>query len=45
MNIKDYVEFIRNETLGLNIERVSDIEDLMDINEYKVGIRLERIEK
>ena len=45
MNIKDYVEFIRNETLGLNMERVSDIEDLVDINEYSVGIRLERIEK
>ena len=45
MNIKDYLEFIRSETLAINIERVSDIEDITDINEYKVGIRLERIEK
>ena len=44
MNIKDYLDFIREETLGVNIERVSDIEELMDINEYKVGIRLEKIQ-
>ena len=45
MNIKDYLDFIRKETLAINIERVSDIEDMTDINAYKVGIRLERIEE
>ena len=45
MNIKDFLDFIRTETLALNIERISDIEEVMDINEYKVGIKLERVEK
>ena len=45
MNIKDYLDFIRKETLAVNIERVSDLEDGTDINEYKVGIKLEKIEK
>lgn len=45
MNIKDYLEFIREETLAINIERVSEVEDVTDINEYKVGIRLEKVEK
>lgn len=45
MNIKDFLDFIRKETLAINIERISEAEDLIDINEYKVGIKLERIEK
>ena len=45
MNIKDYLDFIRKETLALNIERISEIEDIIDINEYKVGIKLEKVEK
>ena len=44
-NIKDYLEFIRSETLAVNIERVSDITDVTNINDYNVGLRLERIEK
>ena len=44
-NIKDYLAFIREETLALNIERVSSIDEEIDINEYKVGIKLERVEK
>ena len=45
MNIKDYLDFIRKETLALNIERVSELTDIVDINEYQVGIKLERVEK
>ncbi len=45
MNIKDYIDFIKKETLALNMERISNIEDKMDINEYQVGIKLERVEK
>ena len=45
MSIKDYLDFIRKETLAINIERVSDIEEVTDINDYSVGIRLEKIEE
>ena len=45
MNIKDYLEMIRKETLALNMERVSELKDIIDINEYQVGIQLERVEK
>ena len=44
-NINDYLDFIKKETLAINIERVDELEDITDINEYKVGIKLERIEK
>lgn len=46
MNIKDYLEFIRKETLCINIERVSEIDsEELDINGYKVKVKLEKIEK
>lgn len=46
MNIKDYLEFIRKETLCINIERVSEIDsEELDINGYKVRFKLEKIEK
>lgn len=45
MNIKDYLDFIRKETLALNIERVSELTEIVEINEYQVGIKLERVEK
>ena len=45
VNINNYLEFIKNETLAVNIERVNDELEVTDINEYKVGIRLERIVK
>ncbi len=44
-NIKDYLDFIKKETLALQMERVSEIKDIVDINEYQVGIRLEVIKK
>ena len=45
MNIKDYVKFIRDETLALNMERVSELDEIIDINGLSVGIKLEKVEK
>lgn len=44
-NIKDYLDFIREETLALTIERVSNLDTSMDINNYQVGIKLEKADK
>ena len=41
--IKDYIDFIKKETLALSIIKEENIEDIVDINNYKVGIRLERV--
>ena len=41
--INNYLEFIKNETLGLEIKRVDDIELDTKINEYEIGLRLEKI--
>ena len=43
--IKDYVAFIRNETLALNMERVSEVDHIEKINDFEVGIKLEKIEE
>ena len=43
MQIKDYVAFIRNETLALNMERVSEVDHIEKINDFEVGIKLEKI--
>ncbi len=43
--IDKFKEFIKKETLALSIERKDNIENLTDINEYKVGIKLEKITK
>lgn len=42
-SIKDYIDFIKKETLALSIIKESNIKDIVDINNYKVGIRLERV--
>ena len=44
MQIKDYVAFIRNETLALNMERVSEVDHIEKINDFEVGIKLEKID-
>ena len=41
--IKDFREFIMSETLAIDIVREEDISDKVDINDYEVGIRLERV--
>ena len=45
MQIKDYVAFIRNETLALNMERVSEVDHIEKINDFEVGIKLEKIDE
>ena len=45
MQIKDYVAFIRNETLALNMERVSEVDHIEKINDFEVGIKLEKVEE
>ena len=42
-SIKDYLEFIKKETLCKEFIREDNISNVIDINDYKVGIRLERI--
>lgn len=42
-SIKDYLDFIKKETLALNIIKEENIDNIIDINSYKVGIRLERV--
>ena len=41
--ISDYIKFICDETLALKMERVSDDSTLEKINEFEVGLRLEKI--
>ena len=41
--IEDFREFIMSETLAIDIVREEDISDKIDINDYEVGIRLERV--
>ncbi len=41
--INDYVEFIMNETLALEFSLVEDLDDVYDINDYKVGLKVEKI--
>ena len=42
-SIKDYLEFIKKETLAIDIIKEENIDNIIDINGYKVGIRLERV--
>ena len=39
--ISDFIDFIKKETLATSIVRVDDIDDVISINGYDVGIRLE----
>ena len=42
-SIKEQLEFIKSETLGISIERIKDIETNININDYQVGIKLEKV--
>ena len=42
--ISDYIQFICDETLAIKMERVSDDSTLEKINEFEVGLRLEKID-
>jgi len=42
-SISSYIEMIKDETLAIQIVRVDEELEVIDINDYKVGIRLERV--
>ena len=44
-NISNYIDFIKDETLAININREDNIDDKISINDYVVGIRLEVVKK
>ena len=44
-SINDYLDIIKKETLANDIIKEDNIEDIIDINEYKVGIKLEKVQK
>ena len=41
--ISDYIDMIKEETLAVGFEKSDEELEMVDINEYKVGIKLERI--
>ena len=44
-SIKDYIDFIKKETLADDIIKEDNIDTIIDINDYKVGIKLKRVNK
>ena len=43
--ISNFIEFIKEETLGIKFEQTKNIKDIININEYKVGFKLEKVKK
>ena len=41
--INDFIDFIKKETLAINMEKLEKIDDVQDINGYEVGFRLEKV--
>ena len=44
-SINNYLDFIKKETLANDIIKEDNIDNIIDINDYKVGIKLERVDK
>ena len=44
-SINNYLDFIKKETLANDIIKEDNIDNTIDINDYKVGIKLERVNK
>ena len=44
-NISNYIDFIKDETLAINVNREDKIDTEISINDYVVGIRLEVVKK
>ena len=40
--IEKYLDFIKKETLAISISRVDNIENIININDYEVGIEIEK---
>ena len=43
--ISNYIQFICDETLALSMNKVDSIEEFEKINDFEVGIKLEKIEE
>lgn len=43
--IEEFIDFIKNETLAIKIIREDSIDNVVDINGYQVGIKLERVSR
>ena len=43
--ISNYIQFICDETLALSMNKVDNIEEFEKINDFEVGIKLEKIEE
>ena len=39
----DFVEFVKDETLALEFVKTTGLDDVYDVNEYKVGFKVEKI--
>ena len=44
-NISNYIDFIKDETLAINVNREDNIDTEISINDYVVGVRLEVVKK
>ena len=44
-NISNYIDFIKDETLAINVNREDKIDTEISINDYVVGVRLEVVKK
>ena len=44
-SIKEYIDFIKDETLATEFNEVNNLDDEYDINEYKVKFKVERVNK
>ena len=42
-DMKDFVEFVKDETLAIEFVKTTGLDEMYDVNEYKVGFRVEKI--
>ena len=42
-DLTDFVEFVKEETLALEFVKTTGLDDVYDVNEYKVAFKVEKI--
>ena len=42
-NLNDFVEFVKEETLALEFIKTTGLDEIYDVNDYKVGFKVEKI--
>ena len=42
-DLSDFVEFVKDETLALEFVKTTGLNDIYDINDYKVSFKVEKI--